>query len=315
MLSSLGVHPVLVDVGASGDAPSIWKSIAEQSVYVGFDPDLREIKESTGSGFYKRIMVNEAITADPAQTTVGFYLTRFPFCSSTLKPDTRALSNFHFCDLFTVDSTSTARAGTLDSILQRLAFDHIDWLKLDTQGTDLRIFMSLSGNIRSRVLALDVEPGLIDAYKGEDLFVDTHRVLLKEGFWLADLNIGAAVRVRESSLNAVTSDKKLQYSFADWALKKSPAYCEARYLRTLESMHENRCCRSEYALLWVFAVVDSQYGFAMDVALEYESLFGRDQIGAALKLESSDLLKQKASTAVPWIKMKRLLKRLLGRDA
>src|SRR5262249_38977983 len=150
----------------------------------------------------------------------------FPFCSSTLQPDTASLANFHFRDRFEIEGKTTVAASTLDCVLDRLSLDRIDWLKVDTQGTDLRIFTSLSDRIRSHVLALDIEPGLIDAYRGEDLFTDAHSYLSKNGFWLSDLNVGGAVRVRESSLKAMIPDKSLHYSFASRAIKKSPAYCE-----------------------------------------------------------------------------------------
>jgi hypothetical protein len=313
MLPDTGLHPVLVDVGASGDPPLIWKPLAKQSVYVGFDPDLREMKETAGSGFYKRIIVNEAISADPSQRAVNFFLTKFPFCSSTLEPDTQSLSNFHFYDEFTVERVTSAPATTLESVLRRLELDHLDWLKLDTQGTDLRIFMSLPENLRSRVLALDVEPGLIDAYKGEDLFVDTHAALLKEGFWLSDLNLGKAVRVRESSLTAIVPDKTHHSTFAKRAIKKTPAWCEARYLRTLESMQASRFGRSEYILLWAFAMADGQTGFAMDVALEYERMFDRDEAGVTMKNNTLTGLRKKATILMPLIKIKKGLDRARGR--
>lgn len=313
ILPDPALHPVLVDVGASGDPPPVWNSLAKQSVYVGFDPDLREMKETAGSGFYKRIIVNEAVSADPSQPTVNFFLTKSPFCSSTLEPNTEALSNFHFYDLFTVERLTSAPATTLESVIRRLALDHIDWLKLDTQGTDLRIFMSLPDNLRSRVLAVDVEPGLIDSYKGEDLFVDTHATLMKEGFWLADIKIGSAVRVRKASLDSIIPNTRHRSTFAARGLKKSPAWCEARYLRTLESMQANRMGRSEYLLLWAFAVADGQSGFAIDVALEYERLFNQDEAGAVIKSSSLDGPRKKAAILMPLIKIKKGLDRALGR--
>ena len=196
LLSELNIHPVLVDIGASDAPPKIWESIAQHSIYVGFDPDLREIYEVPESCFYKAIIVNEAITSHKESNEVLFYLTRSPFCSSTLKPDSESLSNFLFSDLFVVEREVRVRATTLDSVIERLSLPCVDWLKTDSQGTDLRIFNNLRDDIRSRVLAIDIEPGLIDAYIGEDLFVDAHRDLTQNGFWLSTLNIDGAVRMR-----------------------------------------------------------------------------------------------------------------------
>lgn len=38
ILSELDVHPVLVEVGASGQPFALWDEIAQHAVYVGFDP-------------------------------------------------------------------------------------------------------------------------------------------------------------------------------------------------------------------------------------------------------------------------------------
>ena len=44
-----------------------------------------------------------------------------------------------------------------------MALDYIDWYKSDSQGTDLRIFDTLLDVVKDRVLAVDFEPGILDA--------------------------------------------------------------------------------------------------------------------------------------------------------
>ncbi len=46
--------------------------------------------------------------------------------------------------------------------------DYIDGYKTDSQGTDLRIFNSLPKEIINKILLAEFEPGIIDAYQGED---------------------------------------------------------------------------------------------------------------------------------------------------
>src|SRR5450759_4752197 len=170
LLAQLDAHPVLLDIGASGAPPRIWDAIASRSIYVGFDPDSREMREISNGHYQKAIIVNEAVVAAEANE-VSFYLTRSPFCSSTLPPDPGALSDYLFSDLFAVERQAKVRATTFNSLFDRLGLSAVDWFKTDTQGTDLRLFNSLRPGIRDRVLAVDIEPGLIDAYIGEDLFV------------------------------------------------------------------------------------------------------------------------------------------------
>ena len=64
-------------------------------------------------------------------------------------------------------------------------------------------------------------------------------------------------------------------------------------------------------LLWAFASLDGQSGFAMDVALEYQKLFGTDDTGAFIKMETKAFLQKKASRLLPAIRMKRRLKSTL----
>ena len=84
ILSALDIHPILIDIGASGAPPEIWGEIARYSTYVGFDPDLREISEIPDSRFQRAVIVNEAISSKADDKEVLFYLTKSPYCSSTL---------------------------------------------------------------------------------------------------------------------------------------------------------------------------------------------------------------------------------------
>lgn len=317
LLSKLDIHPVLIDIGAAGGPPEIWERIAQHSIYVGFDPDLREIREVPKGRFYKAIIVNEAITSEEGSNEVLFYLTKYPYCSSILKPDFESLSNFLFSDLFVVERETIVRAATLNSVMDRLSLPRIDWFKTDSQGTDLRNFDSLRDEVRSRVLAIDIEPGLIDAYVGEDLFVDAHRELTQNGFWLSNLNIGGAVRMRRSTLHEIMSfNKDISYELVEKTVKKSPGWCGARYFRTIEWLAQGDFTKRDYVLLWIFALLDKQLGFAIDLGIEYERVFGRDNVSQIMKDESISRIRRSrhmmrftAAKSLP-IRIMRRLKRL-----
>lgn len=291
---------MLIDVGSSGATPEVWEPIARHSVFVGFDPDLREIYETSEGHFHQSVTINEAITSDKERDKIVLYLTKFPYCSSTLPPDLKSLSNFLFSDFFAVEREERVRATTLDAVLERLSLARIDWLKLDTQGTDLRIFNSLKDETRSRILAVDIEPGLIDAYMGEDLFVDSHQSLTRQGFWLSNLNMGGAVRMSAGVLDQITTTHPdITRAFVEAHLKKSPGWCEARYLRSIESLRDAGLTGREYVLLWVFALLDAQLGFALEVALEYERAFGRSgvEVATSMKDETVALIRHERRRA------------------
>ena len=54
---------------------------------------------------------------------VTFYLTRSPYCSSTLKPNPAITDNFLSADSFIIDRTERAKASTLNAVLDRLKHD------------------------------------------------------------------------------------------------------------------------------------------------------------------------------------------------
>jgi FkbM family methyltransferase len=242
--------------------------------------------EQTDGRWHRSTILNEAVTSDPHNSQVRFHLTRSPYCSSTLVPDKELVSDFFEAERFDVQRETTAHATTLDQAMSRLQLDRIDWLKLDTQGTDLRIYNSLSPALRQTLLAVDLEPGLRGAYLDEDLFGDVHRDLRREGFWLSYHRVDGFVRMRSATLAAIAATAKdLSQSEIEKAVRKSPGWMEVRYLRTLEWMAAHPVTRREYQLLWVFAMLDAQFGFALDVWMQYDKMFGPDSASPIMQSE------------------------------
>lgn len=292
MMSELDIQPVLIDIGAAGEPPKIWKDIAQHSIYVGFDPDLRNIQEVSDGIFKKAIFVNKAITSEESQQEILFHLTKYPSCSSTLKPDSASLDNYLFSDLFTVEKQCYVQTTTLHSVMSRLALPRLDWIKTDSQGIDLRIFNSLKEDIRSKVLAVDIEPGLIDAYIGEDLFIDAQKNLISQGFWLSNLHVCGIPRITQRSLKKLHSfTREVDYEFIRTHHKNTPAYCEARYLRTIEHLNQKNAERRDYIMLWLFSLQDQQFGFALDIALAYQRRFEVDSYSQIMLHEAQQRIK------------------------
>jgi FkbM family methyltransferase len=293
LLAKLNIHPVLVDIGASGGTPSIWKSLASQAIYIGFDPDHRDLQEITDGQFYKGFIVNKAVSSDSETPETTFYLTRSPHCSSTLQPDTMALSNYLFADLFTVVGQASVPTTTLNAVVAQLEISNIDWMKLDSQGTDLRLIRSLHPQTFSHLLAVDIEPGLMDAYQGEDLFVDAHKYLVENGFWLSNLSVKGSVRIKQTTLQEIIPHfRKVTWSTLQQGVRKSPGWCEARYLRTPESLQTMQESKRSHVLLWIFALIDQQPGFALDLAVSYKQTFGDDEIAQIMLHEPVAFIKK-----------------------
>ena len=292
LMDNFEIEPVLFDIGASGGAPEIWTPIASHSTIVGFDPDERATTPAAYAPYKRGILVRKAVTAG-ADASVRFYLTKSPYCSSTLPPDETALRDWLFSDLFQVERQVEVAATTLPAVFDEFSIASVDWFKTDSQGTDLRLFNSLPAEVRSRVLAVDVEPGLIDAYRGEDLFVDTHRDLLRQGFWLSNLKLGEARRLRRDSLPYIAARAAdMDEAFIKRTLRNSPIFAEARYLRSIPSLEDRGAPERDYTLLWVFALLDQQYGYAFDISRALDRRFDNADLVGTMSSAPLDSLRE-----------------------
>lgn len=253
--------PVFIDIGASGSLPEHWAPLARYSVCVAFDADDREFKvtESEGQEWKRLYKLNRLVVPKPVGD-VDFYLTKSPFCSSSLQPDTDALASWAFAPLFEVEHRIALPAVDVQDAVRAIGIDYVDWYKADTQGTDLRIFRALDGPIREAVLVADFEPGIIDAYRGEDKLHDLMAYMDTLPFWLSDMKVLGSQRIHQTDLARLG---EMQRNRINWWLRSSPGWCELTYLNSLESASLG--CR-EYLLAWLFASIKAQHGFALGTA-------------------------------------------------
>jgi FkbM family methyltransferase len=281
-LADAGIALTLVDVGASLEPFRPFQPLLGRATYVGFDPDRRELHtESSASG--RRVVIDKALVADD-RPTATFFLTRNPTASSTLRPDGDVLAPYLHAYRYQVEGEAEVPATTLDAALASVGLDRVDWIKLDTQGTDLRLIESLSGPLAATLMAIDAEPGIDAYYEGEDTFGDLHRALVGRGFWLADLALEPAVRLRRSTYDgALGARTKLGRMHHEFALKTSPIAVGPRYLRTLASLAEADAGRDDYLRLWACATFSGNDPYALDVVVECQARHGPDALTDALR--------------------------------
>lgn len=247
--------PVLIDIGASGEINAKWKKLAPYSICIAFDADDREftVDEKTASGYKKLLVINRIVTAEATAAT-DFHLTASPFCSSLLMPDAEKLRPWVFKSLFKVEKTVQLPAITLNQTLEQAGIQYIDWFKTDTQGTDLRLFLSLTDDTRANILAAEFEPGIMDAYKGEDKLFMLMNQMQESGFWLSSMEVKGTQRLNENYV-------KMFGDFnATRMVRRSPCWAETTYLR-----NPIYTGTRELLLLVVFALLERQYGFALEV--------------------------------------------------
>jgi FkbM family methyltransferase len=254
---------VLVDIGASGQVHAKWKPIAKHSVCVAFDADDREMAQvRTESGAFRALHVYNRVVTAANNGKVQFYLTKSPFCSSSLQPTPEKLQGWRFADLFRIDRVVTIPAITLRAALEGLKLDYVDWLKCDSQGTDLRLLQSLGPALVNRLLAAELEPGIIDAYEGEDDLGQVLSYMRTQPFWLSDIQVKGTQRISGNVLKEGFPEIAQRYLGA--FLRQSPAWAELSFLNSFQQT-EGFGTR-EFLAGWIFAMMEKQYGFAVELA-------------------------------------------------
>ena len=279
--SLLRSPPVLVDIGASGTIHKKWNPIAKYAICIAFDADSRdfEICESENKGWRKLYSMNRLVTSESAEE-VDFYLTKSPHCSSSLAPDQKALEPWAFSPLFEVDNIVKLPSVDLQSALLKVDVDYIDGYKTDSQGTDLRIFNSLPKEIINKILLAEFEPGIIDAYQGEDKLHNLLAHMEKEPFWISNMEIKGSQRINNLDLKSLNY---FQQRSIESFLKMAPGWCEISYLNKME---QSEMTLREYFLAWVFASLNAEHGFALFVANKGYELFGDKLL---LKLQNKSM--------------------------
>lgn len=262
--------PVLVDVGAAKGIHPKWRRIARYSVCVAFEADERELASVTSeSAGFKRLTTYNRIAAERASDAEPFHLTASPFCSSRLAPLHDRLSRYAFAPLFRVERTLELAAVDLPGTLDTLGLERIDWLKLDSQGTDLRLFQSL-GERADDVLVVELEPGIINAYEGEDRLADVLLELGGRGFWASGLTVGGSTRIDNELARSALGGRAA--ANLDAFHKPAPGWAEIEYVNDFAD--DERFGRRELLLGCAFCFLRGHNAFAYELATRGAERFG-----------------------------------------
>jgi FkbM family methyltransferase len=295
--------PVLVDVGAAQGTHRAWRRIAKYSVCVAFEADERELESVTSEAAgFRRLTTYNAIAAERSSSAEPFHLTASPFCSSRLAPRLDSLGRYAFAPLFEVDRTVELQAVGLSAALADLGLERVDWIKIDSQGTDLRLFRSLNDDLARRVLVAEFEPGIIDAYEDEDLLADVLFEMRGRGFWVSEMRVRGSTRIDSTLARRLLGSRARDY--LDASHKTAPGWAEIEYFNDFSD--EDRFGKRELLLGCAFAFVRGHNAFALQLATR-----GRERFGQPFEeLERNALRRIKAGFArLPFVAAGRFSRR------
>lgn len=266
--------PVLFDIGASGDIHKIWRSIAKYCICVAFDPDERDvaITEKSGNGFKHFYLINRAVSNFDGH--LQFFLTDSPHCSSTLETDMKSLSKYEIASSFEIKKSLNMQAISVGEALNLVNIDYIDWYKTDTQGTDLKIFRAIDNSIADKIIIAEFEPGILDAYKGEDkLYSIMEYFDTKKSFFCDECVIKGMARISEKKKNELFN--KVEKRFFHLFLKKTGFWAEISYFN---EMNNKTFEKRDFLLAIAFALLKKQYGYVLELSEMANQKFAEDEI-------------------------------------
>ncbi len=288
--------PVVVDIGASGGLNPAWRRIRRHSVCIAFDGDENGLDKPRSSKDYKRLHIFNLLVTPDKEGPADFYFTKSAKCSSLLLPNREQLSSWAFADRFEVMEKRKVKTTSLTAILRELGLQRIDWFKTDSQGTDLRLFTSLADPLLSRVLVAEFEPGILDAYSGEDKLWQVMSFMEKKEFWMSDIRMKGSQYFKKECMRDFSP---LERKYSSLFLKSSPGWAEVTYLNCLQSTDFNS---RDFLLGWVFASLKQQYGFALQVATTARERFD-DPIFGDLRKHSVSAIRRSYFKPAPYFNL------------
>ena len=291
----------LVDIGASGPDWESYQSLRESARLLRFDPDSRDFRQNPSSG-RKEVCINKAVTESTSKE-IEIFLTESPYCSSTLEPDKERLSNYPYVDLFEVKQKCSVSSVTLEEGIRFAGFKRPDWIKLDTQGTELRIMKSLPKATLDRILVCEIEASIYPHYKQADTIGDIMNFFEAEDFWVVKVEEHWNTR-RRKELN-----DELNAQFQGFDLKvfkhfthKEPTTYELFYARTLKGCKKRGYSKDDYLRLYLSHFALGTFEYCIEILDCMIREFGPCETTQRLReLSISTIRDQVAKNRIPYL--------------
>lgn len=183
----LNANPIIVaDVGARGGHLGEINNLKPYLSYYGFDADKEECKriESMPHEDFNSYKILPYYVGKN-EGLIDFHLFRDLGSSSKLKPNQYFRNNYSASHEIT--SSVSVESRTMDSILTENSLELPDFIKLDTQGTELEILKSSPKSL-SNCLLIESEVEIIEMYDGQPLIGEFLTFMDNNGFDVLYIN-------------------------------------------------------------------------------------------------------------------------------
>jgi len=132
---------------------------------------------------------------DKSEKQRKFYLYKNRFMSSFLESSETKLDLYQEIDGMDmsideaqkIDKITKLQTKTIDQLISSKKINEINYISLDTQGSELDILKGASQNLVEKIISIKLEVSFIEMYKNTCMFKDVDDFLKSMGFLLVDL--------------------------------------------------------------------------------------------------------------------------------
>lgn len=179
---------VVVDIGARGGFESHWSFYGDQVRLIGFEADVEECERLNQQASSSRNRFFPYALHQNRGKRI-FYVTAYPASSGFYPADTKYVQRFPDEVNLSVVKTLEMDTVDFDSFASENGIDYVDFMKLDTEGSELDILKGAIGFLKKTVIGLSVEVEFFQWHKEQPVFSDVDSFLRPLGFSLFDLAI------------------------------------------------------------------------------------------------------------------------------
>ncbi len=177
-------HPVCVDVGANeGQTISLLRKYFSRPQIYAFEPSSEMYSVLKSNGYGETVEIHNMALGDSEGRRE---LTKFslPVMNSLLKMDPSPDNPFRDLDAV---ASEWVEVTTLDKFIREHQITRVDFLKVDTQGFDLRVLQGAAESLASGVVRnVYVELNFVPMYSGQSSAREIESFLQGLGFRLVD---------------------------------------------------------------------------------------------------------------------------------
>ena len=174
----------IIDVGASGGIDSRWSDSTCHYKSVLFEPDKKEYQRIKSNAGDNSIVLQTALLDMKKET--DFYICKNQELSSVYLPNFKVINNYNNPGRFEVIDKIRLTTDKLDNVLKKNKIKNSDFIKLDTQGSELSL-LNGSKDYLEHTIGLQVEAGFVELYDQQPLFNDVDMFMKSMNFQLIDI--------------------------------------------------------------------------------------------------------------------------------